>query len=285
MNTKTFFHKVNHKLAQLRRRALYGFSKISGKRCRCNICNRQFGYFLPYTCNKKELRQREKTIKEKGIIASPQNTFYCPYCLSTSRDRHFKAMFEKIHFEETYLKPGTKVLHFAPEAGLSQIFIQHQCEYFPVDIDVERYSNIPGIRQADICDIPFPDNMFDMIVCIHVLEHIPDDGKALSELYRVLKPGGIALLQTPFSEKLEKTFVDPNVKTVEDQIQAYVEEGHVRIYGKDLFDRYWNAGFHLDFVSSSSFFSERDSRKYGFNNKEDLMLVTKPALKELSFAN
>lgn len=275
MNAKTFSHKVKNKLMKYRERALYNFSKISGKRCTCNVCGKSFGYFLPYTCNKKVLKQREATIAKKGIIASPQDAFFCPYCYSIARDRHFNAMFEKIHFEENYLKPGTKVLHFAPETGISKIFISNKCDYHPVDIDPTHYSHIPGIVRADICEIPFPDNKFDIIVCIHVLEHIPDDKKALSELYRVLKPGGTALLQTPFSDKLEKTFVDPSVKTPEDQIRAYVEEGHVRIYGKDLFELYKSAGFELKFVSSSDFFSESDGKKYGFNNKEDLMLVTK----------
>ena len=272
-------NRIKRKFLNLKKRTFRYISKnTGGSQCFCNICGNRFRFFMPYTDDRKELRQRINKIAETGIIASPQDAFYCPYCNSTSRDRHFTAMFDKIHFSQKYLNEQIKVLHFAPEVGISKLFLDAKCDYHPVDIDPKRYKHFSNISKADITDIPFADNTFDMIVCIHVLEHIENDGKALSELYRVLKPGGTALLQTPYSDKLQQTFTDPSVKTREEQIKAYVEEGHVRIYGLDLMQRYQEAGFELHFVNSKTLFTPKDADELGFNNKEDLMIVAKPAL-------
>lgn len=268
---------IKRKFLRLKRRYLIYMSKHSpDKKCFCNICGNRFGFFMPYTYDKKELRQRMDRIAETGIIASPQDAFFCPYCYSSSRDRHFTAMFNKIEFSKKYLKKDTKVLHFAPEVGISKLFTDAKCDYHPVDIAPERYSCFPNISKADITEIPFDDNTFDMIFAIHILEHVENDTKALNELYRVLKPGGTILLQTPHSDQIEETFTDPFAKTTEQQIKAYVEEGHVRIYGLDLLKRYKEAGFELHFVKSNKLFTQKDAEELGFNNKEDLMLITKP---------
>jgi ubiquinone/menaquinone biosynthesis C-methylase UbiE len=85
----------------------------------------------------------------------------------------------------------------------------------------------------DITNIRFPDNSFDVIICNHVLEHVIDDGKAMSELYRILNPGGWAILQVPISLTLKNTHEDFSITTITGREQAFGQEDHVRIYAED----------------------------------------------------
>ena len=103
-------------------------------------------------------------------------------------------------------------------------------------------------EHADICDIPHPDASFDVVLCNHVLEHIPDDLRAMRELRRVLRPGGWAILQVPIDPKLERTFEDPSITTPQAREAAYGRHDHVRQYGRDYADRLRRAGFHVDVV-------------------------------------
>jgi len=104
-----------------------------------------------------------------------------------------------------------KILHVAPEPELKKKFLSNpKINYVSVDIE----PNLAMI-QMDITNIQFEDNEFDVIICNHVLEHIPNDRKAISELFRVLKKGGFAILQVPISFSTEKTIEDPTVSTPE----------------------------------------------------------------------
>jgi predicted SAM-dependent methyltransferase len=100
--------------------------------------------------------------------------------------------------------------------------------------------------KMDLTDIPFPDGAFDAIICNHVLEHIIDDRKAMSELYRVLKPSGWAILQVPISLTLESTYEDFSITTEKGREDAFGQGDHVRIYGKDYKTRLQQTGFKVD---------------------------------------
>jgi len=97
--------------------------------------------------------------------------------------------------------------------------------------------------KLDITNIPFKDDSFDAILCSHVLEHIADDRKAMHELFRVLKPRGWAILQSPVNQKSSRTFEDPSVVSPEDRERIFGQHDHVRIYGRDYTDRLQSAGF------------------------------------------
>ena len=99
--------------------------------------------------------------------------------------------------------------------------------------------------KMDVTDIHYPENSFDVIICNHVLEHIPDDRKAMNELFRVLKPGGQAILQVPISLTLEKTFEDSTIITPEEREKVFGQKDHVRIYGSDYIKRLKAAGFKV----------------------------------------
>jgi ubiquinone/menaquinone biosynthesis C-methylase UbiE len=97
--------------------------------------------------------------------------------------------------------------------------------------------------KADICNLPFADNSYDVILCNHVLEHIPNDTKAMQELYRVLKPNGMAILQIPQDLNREKTFEDNSITDKKQRAEIFGQYDHVRIYGRDYFDKLRSIGF------------------------------------------
>ncbi len=158
-----------------------------------------------------------------------------------------------------YLKNNTsfftakkKVLHMAPEQCFLDIFKDlKNLDYTTADL----YSPIVDVK-ADILNLPFEDNSFDFILCNHVLEHIEDDSKAMSELYRVLKPGGTGIFQIPQDLSLEKTYEDFSIVTSKERAVHFGQYDHVRIYGRDYFDRLRKVGFKVDEVDYSKSISD-----------------------------
>ena len=142
--------------------------------------------------------------------------------------------------------------------------------YVSADID----SPLADVRM-DIQDISYEDDTFDAIVCSHVLEHIIDDGKAMRELYRVLKPGGIAILQVPYSPLLQESFEDPTVTEQGERLRAFGQTDHVRIYGLDYPDRLRAAGFFVEAVLPSAFLSEPEMRHYALDPAEPIFFCKK----------
>jgi SAM-dependent methyltransferase len=113
----------------------------------------------------------------------------------------------------------------------------------------------PLAEHVDITDIQFPDDSFDVIICNHVLEHVPDDRRAMREVYRVLAPGGWAILQVPIDRAMERTLEDPAIVAPEDRLRVYGDEDHRRLYGRDYVERLEDAGFEVrqdHFVSELS---------------------------------
>lgn len=129
----------------------------------------------------------------------------------------------------------------------------------------------------DITDIRFPDDYFDEIICNHVLEHVIDDGKAMSELYRILNPGGWAILQVPISLTLKNTYEDFSITTITGREQALGQDDHVRIYAEDYQARLAQAGFKVNvfkWVNERKNFGGRRN-VFGLIEEEDVYSVTK----------
>ena len=168
---------------------------------------------------------------------------------------------------------GMKILHFAPELIFYQRFSSiPDVDYYPVDLNPNAYK----IRQVvDITDIPFDDNTFDLIMATHVLEHIPDDKKAMSELYRVLKPNsGVALLTVPIFNRAI-TLENPEYNTPELRFKYYGQSDHVRAYGLDYPDRLRVAKFSVEEITMGKFFSDDDLKKFGINGNEQFHICRK----------
>lgn len=156
------------------------------------------------------------------------------------------------------IPPHARVLHVAPERGLSDRLQAMQIDYLSVDIDSPF-----AMKRYDITDIPESDASFDVVICNHVLEHIADDRRAMTELRRVLKPGGLAVLQHPIHDRPD-TFEDPNVVAPEERLRVFGQEDHVRIYGWDMLDRLHAAGFErVETPEPCDEFSAADRKRFG----------------------
>ncbi len=174
-----------------------------------------------------------------------------------SLERH-RLLWLYLKNETDFFTTPKKVLHIAPEQCFLKLFKKQQnLEYTTADL----YSPIADVK-ADICDLPFEENTFDVVFSNHVLEHIEDDKKAMSELYRVLKPGGMGVFQIPQDLSLENTYEDFSITSSEERTKHFGQYDHVRIYGADYFDRLRNVGFTVKEVDYSKTISKEFVKKY-----------------------
>ncbi len=165
--------------------------------------------------------------------------------------------------------PGMAVLHFAPERRLSKLIAATiPARYIKCDL----YPGAPGVERVDIQAIPYPDKTFDLVIANHVLEHVTDDAGALEEVRRILKPGGYAILQTPFSAKLRETWSDPGIDDDRARLQAYGQEDHVRLFGRSIVERFAAVGFISRVREHRGALEEFDPEKYGVNVAEPFFL-------------
>ncbi len=148
---------------------------------------------------------------------------------------------KRIKLRDAETNSALKVLHFAPEQAFYKLFRkQKNLDYTTTDL----FSPLADVK-ADICNLPFEDNQYDVILCNHVLEHIPDDTKAMQELYRVLKPGGMAILQIPQDLARATTFADDSITDQKERAKIFGQYDHVRIYGRDYFNKLRSIGFKV----------------------------------------
>ena len=212
----------------------------------CNTCHRTTSHF------------------EQGDHT--QGELECPWC--GSRPRHRTA--ERFFRERTDLFSGKprRMLHIAPEPYFTATFKQiPNLDYLSGDLD----PNAPAMVVMDITDIHYPDNSFDIIYCSHVLEHVPDDEKAMRELARVLAPGGWGVIAVPIIA--DKTFQDPSVDTDEERRRIYGFEEHVRAYGPDFVDRLRESGFDVTVDDFATRFTDAEVERFGLSR--ELMYVVR----------
>ncbi len=167
---------------------------------------------------------------------NPRENVLSPSTLSLERHR---LLWLYLKNKTNFFTSPHKVLHFAPEQAFYNRFkALANLEYVTTDLN----SPLADVK-ADICDLPFPDNSFDVILCNHVLEHIPDDLGAMKELYRILKPGGWGIFQIPQDLKRTVTFEDDTITDRKERAKIFGQYDHVRIYGRDYFDKLRKVGF------------------------------------------
>lgn len=162
----------------------------------------------------------------------------CPGCGSLERHRILWLFLQR---ETQILRDEVRLLHLAPEPILTSRL--RQCAGIRYESgDVE-----PGkaMEVMDITDLPCATDSFDVVLCNHVLEHVPEDRAAMSEIRRVLKVGGVALMQHPIDEALPRTYENWAVKTPEARLAEFGQEDHVRVYGNDFDQRLKDAGFQI----------------------------------------
>jgi SAM-dependent methyltransferase len=208
-------------------------------------------------------------ILEKQIVGSGLRNSMCPVCGSSDRVR---LLYLFLRNKTNLFKEPVKLLHLAPEKPLMNIFVkQNNIDYLTADLNPEQV-----MIKMDITAIQYPDNTFDAILCNHVFEHIPDDRKAISELYRVLKSNGWAILQVPVSKVLEKTYEDFTITSSEEREKYFGQKDHVRIYGKDYIQRLKEAGFMVEEYNwSNDPDLGNDENRFGLNHEETVFYCTK----------
>jgi len=124
--------------------------------------------------------------------------------------------------------------------------------------------------KADICALPFEDSSYDLIFCNHVLEHIPDDLQAMKELYRVLKKGGILIAQVPLEATRDLTFEDDSITDKAQRTEIFGQYDHVRIYGKDYYQRLETVGFKTERIDMLKTLSPEEIEKYALPREEHI---------------
>lgn len=201
------------------------------------IDGKSFRSFLPYGYG----LQRENVLS--------------PSTLSLERHRLLWLYLQR---ETDFFTASNKVLHFAPEQAFYKRFRKMKnLEYTTTDLN----SPLADVK-ADICNLPFEDNSYDIIFCNHVLEHIPNDHKAMKELYRILKPDGMAILQIPQDLSRETTFEDDTITDPKERALIFGQYDHVRVYGRDYFEKLRKIGFTVDEVEYTENLTEEEIQKY-----------------------
>ncbi len=164
----------------------------------------------------------------------------CPRCHSDIRHRF---LMEYLRQKTDILARPQRVLHFAPELGITKLLRRAKSDYVAADIEPSHYV---GAVFADLTDLPFPSGDFEVVICVHVLEHIEDDRKAIGEIFRVLKPQGQAIIAVPTYG--EKTFEDRSLDYAGRAAQYGIGD-HVRMNGLDFGDKLRGAGFTVTIAS------------------------------------
>lgn len=221
--------------------------KVRGTRFFCPLCEKGF-----------------KTFLSVGLDKRPNAM--CPNCGSLERHRFLWITLLKL-WSDGKLKKSGSMLHVAPEVPLTRRF-ERMFSYLSSDID----ENAAMIKM-DITDIEFPDETFDVIICNHVLEHITDDKKALSELYRILKRGGWGSIQVPISG--DYTFEDNTITKPKEREKHFGQSDHIRKYGKDFYKRLVSAGFRVSIYYKDEIIEKGQNSLFSLDCENEIYIVTK----------
>lgn len=224
---------------------------LKGNKYTDPIDGKSFKTFLPYGYE-----------KQRHNVLSPS---------TLSLERH-RLLWLYLKRETNFFTAQLKVLHFAPEQAFYKRFKNmDNLDYLTTDLN----SPLADVK-ADICNLPFKDKEFDVIFCNHVLEHIPDDTKAMNELYRVMKPSGWGVFQIPQDLNRTTTFEDDSITDKKERAKIFGQYDHVRVYGRDYFDKLRACGFKVDEITYSKTLPEADVETFCLNKEEIIPVVSKP---------
>jgi SAM-dependent methyltransferase len=215
----------------------------------CPCCGEQSSSFLPY-----------------GLAGRPNAK--CPRCGSKKRHR---LLWLFLRERTNFFTDRLRVLHFAPERCFRKAFeVLPNLDYVTADLTREK-----AMLAIDITAIPSSTGTFDAILCSHVLEHVADDRRAMRELFRVLNPGGWAVIMVPMEWERTQTLEDPSTVTPAERERVFGQHDHVRLYGQDVQERLESAGFSVA-VHRSKELGMETVRKHALSRKDQLYCCTKP---------
>lgn len=239
------FDFVANALASLCRLVGYSLRDVLGnsKRVRCNLCGWEGNRFYPNT----------------GPGYHEMDTI-CPGCRCQDRHRSLVVVLEE---RTRFFDDGVEVVEVAPMMRFQEFTLANKSTGY-ISFDLERFA----MERGDITKMRFADRSQDYFLALHVLEHIPEEDKALAEIKRVLKPGGVAILQVPVDWTVEETY--------EYDKPDRREVGHVRRYGRDFGEHIAAKGFEVESVSVTELVGE-DQIKRGGLCPQPFYFARKPA--------
>lgn len=239
-----------------------------GRRFECPFCRGRFRRLRPGGKN-------NPTNQGLRIVgAGRRRNRKCPRCRSTDRER--LVLLDLQWGTDVLNDPDArkrKLLHVAPERRLGRLIEREtHLDYLSVDLDASC-----AMVEADVTNLQYPDDHFDTIICNHVLEHVANDRKAMAEIYRVLRPGGLAILQVPVSIALDAIHEDAAIVTPESRESAFRQRDHVRIYTPSGYRfRLEQVGFRVeefDWTRDEHFGGP--TNRYALNEEERVYAVRK----------
>jgi SAM-dependent methyltransferase len=200
--------------------------------------------------------------------------YSCPGCDASDRERLYALYLDRV-FAAREPARRVRLLEFAPSYGLSRKLKRTPfVDYRSADL----YRNNVDDR-VDITDMRgYADVSFDIVLCSHVLEHVPDDRRAMQELHRILRPDGFAIVMVPLVHGIEETDEDPAIDSPALRWKYFGSDDHVRQYGRrDFADRLAGAGFTVERLGIA-FFGEEAFRRAGIAADSVLYVVRKVPL-------
>lgn len=287
MDNSGYQHNTNSRALQLirknRERILAyirekEISEYQGDKVLCVVCKSKFSSFAPYHAW-FEKQENPSSGQEPGLLECRTNDHIarCPSCGSMERQRLlWKYLEDK---SQVFNGVPLKILEIAPDKPFYEAFqTQASLAYYPCDLypDRDKYASFSGsLLKEDVTRLSFADAFFDIVLCNHVLEHIPDDALAMRELYRVMKQGGWGIFQVPVDYRREETYEDASIVSPWGREQAFGQRDHVRLYGRDYPSRLRNAGFKVNCDTFVSRFSKEEIHYYGFDPEEVIYVGNK----------
>jgi SAM-dependent methyltransferase len=214
-----------------------------GKGKQCPLCGCQRRKFLPY-----------------GYVTSRENAL-CPNCLSLERHRLLWLWLVR----ESDIGRGAmalpKMLHIAPEVALMRKFKKMYASTPDRYVTADLESPLADMH-FDVQQIPLEAESFDAVICNHIMEHVEDDHKALSELYRIMRRGGWGVILSPVELEREKTFEDDTITDPAERTRIFGQYDHRRIYGRDYAARLREAGFEVYDIDYKNELSKAEQELY-----------------------
>ena len=198
----------------------------------------------------------------------PISKSWCPICMSMRWQRLAWLFLKR---PTNLFDASIRLLHIAPEIAFEPRFRRIESfDYVTADLPD------PNVMvKMDVCDIPFPHSSFDAIFCSHVMEHVPDDQKALCEFFRVLSSGGWAVFMVPIRMN-RLTDEDLSITDPKERERRFGQFDHVRYYGRDFEDRLGKAGFQVTVFRPDDLVNEDQRESMGIHEKDALFYCQKP---------
>ena len=240
------------------------YRKYSGSGFTCNICGITYRQFVPDFPDAENM----SAIENNQVVAGYGENIFCPNCLSTARERLVIAFLKEQELN------GKTILHLSPEKPI-YTFLKSRANVITADLLPGFYKAIDKkVQEQDATRLGFEDNNFDVVIANHVFEHIPDDGKAMREIFRVMKPGAMAILQIPYSKTNAATIEETKINDAARQSALFGQRDHVRIYQlNDYITRLRQAGFIVELPRENDW--ERFAN-FAVQQGENILRISKP---------